>query len=78
MADSILDMTEYGCKAVVTVTLEIQSSGHWGGNATVAEVQRIGGRETLNALTTALTQGKLDYKIVGEPKIGAVTWANKS
>lgn len=75
--DAIPDNAEFGCSAIVTVTLEVRGQGHWGGDATVAEVMRIGGRETLNGIENMIREyaGHERIRIVGEPQIGAVTWA---
>lgn len=65
---------EYGCSATVTVTLIVTGNGHWGSDATVAEVMRIGGQETINAISRMIVESQLDIKMIGAPKIGAVTW----
>lgn len=69
------EKTEYGASAVVTLRLRVTSSGHWGGGATVAEVMRIGSRETVDSLKAALAKSGLQYEIVGEPEVGAITWS---
>lgn len=66
-----------GARASVTVTLEVHSRGHWGQDATVAEVMRVGGKETLQAidnLIQAAQQKGVTIRRVGEPKVGAITW----
>lgn len=68
------DKQEYYASASVTITLRVRSKGHWGKDATVAEVMRIGGRETIDAVKDALVQGGLSFETIGEPKVGAVTW----
>lgn len=68
---------EMGCSAVVTVTLQVRGKGHWGADATVEEVMRIGGRETVSSIESMIHQARLDHidvKMIGEPQIGAVTW----
>lgn len=75
MQDS--DIKHYNSSASVTFTIRVTGGGHWGGEATVAEVMRMGGRETINAVTAALDAARLSYVMVGEPKIGAITWGPK-
>lgn len=66
---------EYYASASVTFTIRVRSHGHWGKDATVAEVMEIGGRETVRAVEQAMQQGKLDYDMIGTPKVGAITWS---
>jgi hypothetical protein len=65
---------EYGCSASVTFTIRVTGSGHWGKEATVEEVMRQGGHETINAVKNALNTGGLRYEMIGEPLVGAITW----
>lgn len=65
---------DYGCCANVTFTITVQSKGHWGKGATVDEVMRIGGRETISAVENALRAGGLTFKMVEKPTVGAITW----
>lgn len=60
--------------ATVTVTIKVISSGHWDEKATIGEVMEIGARETKNAIREALRTSRLNYEIIGEMKVGAVTW----
>lgn len=65
---------EYSASASVTFTIRVEGRGHWGKDATVEEVMRIGGRETIQAITDALNGAHLKYEMVKEPVVGAVTW----
>lgn len=38
---------EYSASATVTMTFKFTGKGHWGANATVQEVSRLGGNETI-------------------------------
>jgi len=68
---------EFYCSASVTFTIRVKGSGHWGKEATVEEVMRMGGRETIAKVEKALLEGKLNYQMVEPPKVGAVTWEPK-
>lgn len=68
------DEKHFGCSASVTFTIRVTGQGHWGKDATVEEVMRQGGRETINAIKNALNAGGLRYEMVEEPKVGAITW----
>lgn len=65
--------------ARVTVVLEITSDGHWGKDASIAEVRRIGGREAIAMLQNALIKANVHNKIriVGTPEVGVVVWKAK-
>jgi hypothetical protein len=71
------DEKDYFASAVVTMKIRVTSNGHWGSEATVSEVQRMGGQETINAIQNALRESRLKYEIVGTPEVGAVTWEIK-
>lgn len=75
----ISDTQEYSASATVTMTIEFVGSGHWGKGATVDEISRQGGRETLTAIQTVLQELKtkgIDCRIAGKPEHGVVikTW----
>jgi len=66
---------EYSASALVTMTIEFTGNGHWGKEATVEEVSRQGGRETLNAIAMVLQELRLKGvvgKVVGNPEHGVV------
>lgn len=69
--------SEYYASATVTISIRVTSEGHWGKSATVEEVMRIGGRETVEAITHALAASGLKYEVVSKPTVGAVTWERK-
>lgn len=71
---NVIDKQEYGCSASVTFTIRVTGKGYWGKEATVDEVQRIGGRETIKAVVDALDKAGLQFTHVEKPKVGAVTW----
>jgi len=64
----------YGASAVITLSLRVRGKSHWGGSATISEVQRIGGEELVNAIKAALVVAKIDFDIVSKPSIGMITW----
>lgn len=68
-------MTKATTKATVTLTLKVESEGHWGEDATIAEVRRVGGRETIGAVKRALKASGLDYTMTKEPEVGLITWS---
>lgn len=63
----------HGCRAHVTIVLEVRGTGAWGKEATVEEVQRIGGREAINSVLSALNQSNISYHVV-KTEVGAITW----
>lgn len=65
---------DYGCSASVTFTIRVTGKGHWGKEATVAEVQRVGGRETIAQVENALQKAGVQFAYVEKPKVGAITW----
>lgn len=65
---------EYGATANVTLTLRVKCASHWAGNATAQEIQEIGGKETLFAITNALQTAGVSFEIIGSPRIGLITW----
>jgi surface antigen len=71
------DKTEYSCSASVTFTIRVEGKGTWGKEATVEEVMRNGGRETIEAINAALFKSGLRYTMVKDPEVGAIMWARK-
>jgi hypothetical protein len=70
-------MTElrYSARAKLTLTIEVIGKSHWGDDATVAEVARIGGKETMNAIQHLIQDAAKDglrITIQGEPHIGVI------
>jgi len=61
-------------KAQVTITLMVESKGNWGEDASIAEVRRMGEKETVDAVRRALNGSDLSYTIQGKPKVGLITW----
>lgn len=76
------DEFDYSAHATVTLTIKFEGKGHWGKGATVDEVARQGGNETLAAVSNMLRvaeQDGLHCSIVGKPLVGVtVTPRSKS
>lgn len=68
---------DYSASATVTLKIRFTGKGHWGKGATVEEVMRNGGTETLTAIKNALNHFDLEYEIIGSPEVGAITWQRK-
>jgi hypothetical protein len=69
-------MTEkkYYSSASVVFEVRVKGKGFWGPEATVSEVQRNGGNETVSAIENALRGAGLRWEHVNPPKVGAITW----
>lgn len=67
-------MSEYRSSASVTFTIRVEGKGHWGADATVEQVMRTGGQETINSVLDALRKSGLKFKVIGEPQVGVITW----
>lgn len=65
---------KYRATARITITLDVRCSSWWDNEATVAQVMDQGGAETVNAVKRAMNNGHLDYKVIGDPVVGLITW----
>jgi hypothetical protein len=66
---------EFSASATVTMKLKFTGKGHWGAKASIEEVSRLGGRETLNVIMTMIDEMRrlgVDVEIIGSPEHGVV------
>lgn len=73
--------TEFSASATVTIKLEFTGKGHWGKAATVEEVSRLGGVETLSVIGSMVQDMRakgVEVKIIGEPLHGVVVHTSVS
>jgi hypothetical protein len=67
--------------ARITVTVEIEVNGTWGGKSDINQVYRQAGNEAVNAFDSALKSPEVrkhvKAQIVGKPEINVITFARK-